>query len=59
MDPLYIVELDVTGAEGHPPPSDIFERLFTHVVSWLGHDVPESLEMETFRASGQTSLFAR
>lgn len=57
MDPLYIVDLDVTAAEAdqaarNSPPSAAFDRLVGHVAAWLEADAPEPFTAEMLQRPG-------
>lgn len=58
MQPLYIVELDVTTASGSSiEPEEVYDRLVHHATVWLSRDV-EDVEPD-LTSSGQAELSAQ
>lgn len=54
MDPLYIVDFEVTGANGDTvlSPADVFERLLDHVADWLNWDTTTPVDRESLSRHG-------
>lgn len=54
MDPLYIVDFQVAGANGHVamPPAEVFERLLDHTVDWLNWNTIDTVDRTQLSRTG-------
>ncbi len=54
MDPLYIVDFQVTGVDQDVVMSSaaVFERILSHVAAWLNWDALDTVDSESLKGSG-------